>query len=51
MPREKEDDPSARAFDKEKDIGLGQKIWTAKRRELMTKAADFGSKFARGKFL
>ncbi|KAI9828646.1 MAG: hypothetical protein M1832_001749 [Thelocarpon impressellum] len=51
VPREKEDDPSKRAFDKEKDIGLGQKIGHAKRRELLTKAADFGSKFAGGKYL
>ena len=51
MPREKEDDPSKRAFDKEKDIRGGQKIGHAKRRELLTRAADFETKFAGGKFL
>ncbi|KAI9806906.1 MAG: hypothetical protein M1833_002564 [Piccolia ochrophora] len=51
VPREKEDDPSARAFDKEKDIGLGVKIGHAKRKELLHHAADFGSKFAGGKYL
>ncbi|KAI9842262.1 MAG: hypothetical protein M1838_003189 [Thelocarpon superellum] len=50
-PREKEDDPSQRAFDREKDIGGGQKIGHAKRKELLNRAADFGSKFARGSFL
>ena len=50
-PKEKEDDPSARAFDKEKDIGGGVKIGHAKRKELLTKAADFGSRFSKGNFL
>ena len=51
VPREKEDDPSARAFDRDKDIAGGQKIGHAKRKELLSKAADFGSKFAGGKYL
>ncbi|KAK2735761.1 hypothetical protein FQN57_001141 [Myotisia sp. PD_48] len=50
-PREKEDDPSARAFDKEKDIRAGSKINSAQRREFLNKASDFGSRFAGGKFL
>ncbi|KAL9599664.1 MAG: hypothetical protein Q9219_003652 [cf. Caloplaca sp. 3 TL-2023] len=50
-PKEKEDDPSKRAFDKEKDMGGGIKIGHAKRKELMNKAADFGSRFAGGKYL
>ncbi|MCJ1320284.1 hypothetical protein MMC15_005622 [Xylographa vitiligo] len=50
-PREKEDDPSARAFDKEKDIGGGMKIGHAKRKELITRAGDFGSRFAKGNYL
>ncbi|KAL8963823.1 MAG: hypothetical protein Q9197_007067, partial [Variospora fuerteventurae] len=51
-PEEKEDDPSKRAFDKEKDIGGGgMKIGHAKRKEMMHKAADFGSRFAGGKYL
>ncbi|KAI9802176.1 MAG: hypothetical protein M1825_002896 [Sarcosagium campestre] len=51
VPREKEDDPSKRAFDKEKDIGGGMKIGHSKRKELVTKAAEFGQKFSGGKFL
>ncbi|KAL8803401.1 MAG: hypothetical protein Q9182_003199 [Xanthomendoza sp. 2 TL-2023] len=49
--REKEDDPSARAFDKEKDMGAGVKIGHAKRKEMVGKAAEFGSRFAGGKYL
>ncbi|ORY55493.1 uncharacterized protein BCR38DRAFT_461995 [Pseudomassariella vexata] len=48
---EEEDDPSKRAFDREKDMKLGGKIGTAQRRELLTKAADFGGRFSKGKFL
>jgi Protein of unknown function (DUF3752) len=50
-PQEKEDDPSARPFDREKDIAGGMKINNTQRRELMNKAADFGSRFSSGKFL
>ncbi|PYI03049.1 hypothetical protein BO78DRAFT_207434 [Aspergillus sclerotiicarbonarius CBS 121057] len=49
--KEEEDDPSARAFDKEKDMSLSSKITHAQRREMMNKAADFGSRFTSGKFL
>ena len=45
-----EDDPSQRAFDREKDIG-GSIMTTAQRRELKSKAADFGTKFSRGSYL
>ncbi|KAK7744047.1 hypothetical protein SLS62_010348 [Diatrype stigma] len=48
---EEEDDPSKRAFDKEKDMKLGGRIGTAQRRELLTRAADFGGRFAKGKYL
>lgn len=51
MPKEKEDDPSARAFDKEKDMGMGIKIGHAQKRELLTKAKDFGSRFEKGNYL
>ncbi|KAL8998208.1 MAG: hypothetical protein Q9169_002693 [Polycauliona sp. 2 TL-2023] len=51
VPREKEDDASKRAFDKEKDMGGGMKIGHAKRKEMVGKAADFGSRFAGGKYL
>ncbi|MCJ1404890.1 hypothetical protein MMC11_008116 [Xylographa trunciseda] len=50
-PRDKEDDPSKRAFDKEKDIRGGMKIGHAKRKELITRAGDFGSRFAKGSYL
>ncbi|KAI1774644.1 hypothetical protein F4818DRAFT_418500 [Hypoxylon cercidicola] len=48
---EEEDDPSRRAFDKEKDMKLGGRIGTAQRRELLNRAADFGGRFAKGKYL
>ena len=50
-PREKEDDPSKRAFDKEKDIAGGRKIGHAQKKEMLTRAADFGSRFSSGSFL
>lgn len=50
-PKEKEDDPSARAFDKEKDMGMGIKIGHAQKRELLNKAKDFGSRFEKGNYL
>ncbi|KAF2754298.1 hypothetical protein EJ05DRAFT_541380 [Pseudovirgaria hyperparasitica] len=46
-----EDDPSKRAFDREKDMGVGLKLGHAQRKELMNRAADFGSKFSGGGFL
>ncbi|KAI9812459.1 MAG: hypothetical protein M1827_004690 [Pycnora praestabilis] len=51
VPKEKEDDPSKRAFDKEKDMGLGQKIGHAQKKDLLHRAADFGSRFAGGNYL
>ncbi|KAL4884359.1 hypothetical protein BJY04DRAFT_182302 [Aspergillus karnatakaensis] len=48
---EDEDDPSKRAFDREKDMALSSKLTHAQRREMMSKAADFGSRFSKGKFL
>ncbi|KAL9623782.1 MAG: hypothetical protein Q9160_002013 [Pyrenula sp. 1 TL-2023] len=50
-PREKEDDPSARAFDREKDIAGGIKISHSQRKQMMQKASDFGSRFSSSKFL
>ena len=49
--KEKEDDPSKRAFDREKDIGLGGKIGHKQKREMVERAKDFGSRFAGGKYL
>ncbi|KAI9857524.1 MAG: hypothetical protein M1824_004784 [Vezdaea acicularis] len=51
VPKEKEDDPSARPFDREKDIGGGRQIDHTQRKELLNKAAGFGSRFAGGKYL
>ncbi|KAL8679162.1 MAG: hypothetical protein Q9186_004553 [Xanthomendoza sp. 1 TL-2023] len=51
VKKDEEDNPSARAFDKEKDMGGGMKIGHAKRKEMVGKAADFGSRFAGGKYL
>ncbi|PSK60495.1 hypothetical protein B9Z65_645 [Elsinoe australis] len=49
--KEEEDDPSQRAFDREKDIGSGMKLGSKQRKELMNKAGNFGSKFSSGSFL
>ncbi|KIW03930.1 uncharacterized protein PV09_04770 [Verruconis gallopava] len=48
--RGEDDDPSKRAFDREKDIG-GVLISKSKQQEMMKRAADFNSKFAGGKYL
>lgn len=45
-----EDDPSARAFDREKDIGGGL-LSSAKRREITKNASDFGSRFSTARYL
>jgi Protein of unknown function (DUF3752) len=50
-PREKEDDPSARAFDREKDIAGGRRIGHAQKKEMLNRAAQFGSRFSSGSFL
>lgn len=49
--KEEDDDPSQRAFDKEKDMALGSKISASQRRDMISKASDFGSRFSKGKFL
>jgi hypothetical protein len=51
VPREKEDDPSARDFDKEKDMGLGGRIGHVQKKDMLKRAGDFGSRFERGSFL
>lgn len=43
------DNPSARAFDREKDVLGGRKIDHRQRDELVKQALDLGSKFSRGK--
>ena len=46
-----EDDPSGRAFDREKDVGLGVKVGRREKREMVSKAKDFGARFERGRYL
>lgn len=48
---EEVDDPSKRAFDKEKDMKLGGRITASQRKEFLNKSADFGGRFAKGKYL
>ena len=45
-----EDDPSKRAFDREKDIG-GRMVGRVQREEMLKKAGDFSTKFSGGKYL
>lgn len=49
--KEEEDDPSKRGFDREKDMALGGRLGNAKKKELLNKAADFGSRFQKGSYL
>ena len=51
MDREPDDDPSKRAFDREKDMGSDVRIDATKRKELLGKAAGFSSKFSSGTYL
>lgn len=46
-----EDDPSKRAFDRQKDMAVGGRISHTQRRDLLNKAANFGDRFQSGKFL
>lgn len=50
VEREKEDDPSKRAFDREKDMSLGG-LGLKQKSDMIKKAGDFGARFERGKFL
>ncbi|THZ10765.1 hypothetical protein D6C95_00306 [Aureobasidium pullulans] len=49
-PENKEDDPTKRAFDREKDIG-GSSLGLVDKKDLLNKASNFGSKFAGGSYL
>lgn len=51
VPREKEDDPSKRDFDKEKDMGLGGRIGHVQKKDMLKRAGDFGSRFEKGSYL
>ncbi|TGZ81831.1 hypothetical protein EX30DRAFT_330437 [Ascodesmis nigricans] len=46
-----EDDPSKRAFDREKDIAGGVKISNKQKKEMLDRASDFQSRFSAGKYL
>lgn len=48
---EAEDDPSKRAFDREKDMSTGMRIGHAQKKELLNQASGFSSKFSGGSFL
>jgi hypothetical protein len=48
---EKEDDPSKRGFDREKDMALGGRVGHVQKRDMLAKAADFGSRFQKGRYL
>lgn len=48
---DEEDDPSKRAFDREKDMALGSKIGSSQRQELINKSANFGGRFQKGSYL
>ncbi|KAF2403860.1 hypothetical protein EJ06DRAFT_297612 [Trichodelitschia bisporula] len=50
-PQDLEDDPSKRAFDREKDIASGTRIGHTQRKDLVNRAADFGSRFSGGGYL
>ncbi|EPS40593.1 hypothetical protein H072_5552 [Dactylellina haptotyla CBS 200.50] len=50
--RKEEDDPSKRAFDREKDIaGGGKRIGVEQKKQMLARAADFGSRFSKGSYL
>jgi hypothetical protein len=49
--KEEEDDPSTRAFDREKDMAVSSKISNSQRREMVSKASDYSSRFSKGSFL
>ncbi|KAF2647271.1 hypothetical protein K491DRAFT_614855 [Lophiostoma macrostomum CBS 122681] len=49
--KDKEDDPSKRGFDWEKDMGGSMKISNKQRNEMLKKAKGFGDRFSSGSFL
>ncbi|KAK6342676.1 hypothetical protein TWF718_008069 [Orbilia javanica] len=50
--RKEEDDPSKRAFDREKDIvGSSKRIGHQQKKQMLERAADFGSRFSKGSYL
>lgn len=51
LRKEKDDDPSMRAFDREKDMAVTSRISHTQRREMMDRASDYNSRFTKGNFL
>lgn len=49
-PDKADDDPSKRAFDREKDIGSGL-LGRAERKDFLNKAGGFSTKFSGGSYL
>lgn len=49
--KETEDDPSKRAFDREKDMGHGGRMSSVQKKEMLNKAAGFSGKFSGGSYL
>ncbi|CAG8980532.1 hypothetical protein HYALB_00002529 [Hymenoscyphus albidus] len=49
--KEEEDDPSKRGFDREKDMALGGQVSRVAKKDMLAKAADFGSRFQKGSYL
>ncbi|KAI8939845.1 hypothetical protein NX059_003582 [Plenodomus lindquistii] len=49
--KEKEDDPSKRAFDYEKDMAVSGTVNHKQRREMLNKSKGFGDRFSGGSFL
>ena len=49
--KDKEDDPSARAFDREKDIAGGVKLGHKARRDMVERAKGMGDRFSKGSYL
>jgi hypothetical protein len=49
--REEDDNPSKRAFDREKDIAGGLQLNSTQRRDMLKKASDFSTRFSSSKYL
>ena len=48
---EADDDPSKRAFDREKDMASSSRITSTQKRQMLNKASDFSGKFSGGSYL
>ena len=49
--REEEDNPSKRAFDRDKDMKIGGAVGYTQKRELLNQAKNMGDRFAKGSYL